>query len=475
MILTIDQGTSGTKALLHDGDRVLAVVERELRPRYGEGGSVEIDADALLESVLESGRAALAEAGNPHLDLVSLANQGESVLAWDRATGAALTPVIGWQDRRAQSVCGDLAPRGDEIAARTGLTLDPYFSAPKMAWLRRELSREGVVTTTDSWLLYRLAGAFVTDEATASRSLLLDLDRRTWDPELAELFGLGDEELPELVANDEIVGLTSAFGALTPVGGVIVDQQAALFAQSCLSPGEAKCTFGTGLFLVGNIGELPVRSQHGLTTSVAWRLRDRADYSLDGQALAGGSSLRWLVGAGILSAADALDAECGPDSRGAVFVPGLAGLAAPHWSPSSRGSFTGLGLDVDRGALIRAVVEGLAAQVATLVATLGRESGVAVTRLRVDGGLTRSRELLQTQANLLQIPVDRYPSPHATALGGVALGRLALDPGLRPADAVIGWEPVESFEPQWSADRADAVLTTWGAALSATLPLGVSA
>jgi len=266
-ILAIDQGTSGTKAVVVDlGDggvgRIAAIAEVGLRPRYLAGGGVEQDPDALFDSVVTAGRRALAQAGVP-VAAVALANQGETVLGWDRHTGRPLTPAIVWQDRRAEALCAALSGHAEELARRTGLVCDPSFSAPKMAWIRTNLTRAGVVTTTDTWLVHRLCGAFVTDASTASRSLLVDLDTVAWDPELVELFGLSGEPLPDIVGSDEIVGSTDIFGPTLPVAGLIVDQQAALLAESCLEPGSAKCTYGTGVFLLAQLGGEPVRSTSG--------------------------------------------------------------------------------------------------------------------------------------------------------------------------------------------------------------------
>jgi glycerol kinase len=243
-VLALDQGTSGTKAIVLDDGVVVASAEEPVRPAYLPDGRVEQDPGALLESVRSTGSRAVAAAGGG-IDAVALANQGETVLAWDPATGAPLTTAIVWQDNRAESVCADLAEHRDRVAELTGLVLDPYFSAPKMAWVRRHLTGDGVVTTTDAWLLHALTGDYVTDVTTASRSLVLDLDTATWSPELLEVFGLGAERLPRLVACDETVGTTSMFGGDVPVVGLLVDQQAALLAQDCREPGETKCTYGT--------------------------------------------------------------------------------------------------------------------------------------------------------------------------------------------------------------------------------------
>ena len=466
-LLAIDQGTSGTKAVVVSYDdgaaRVRSVAEVTLRPEYLPGGGVEQDPEELFDSVVTAGRRALAEAG-VEVAAVALANQGETVLAWDRATGRPLTPAVVWQDRRAESVCAPLAASAELVSGRTGLVLDPYFSAPKMAWIRANLTRDGVVTTTDTWLVHRLCGAFVTDASTASRSLLVDLDTVTWDDELVELFGLGGEALPEIVASDQIVGSTDVFGPRIPVAGLIVDQQAALLAESCLEPGSAKCTYGTGAFLLAQLGQTATRSAAGLTTSVAWRLRGSTDYCIDGQVYTAASAVRWAVDLGLVPSADKLDLVAAADSAGVLCVPALAGLAAPWWDSQATASFTGMTLSSGRAELVRALLEGIAAQVAALADSVIADIGRPLTRLRVDGGLTRSAVLMQAQADLARVPVDVYPSLHATALGAAACAQLALRPDLGVADAVGGWTPQRTYEPQWSDDRAADYLRRWRAA-----------
>ncbi|OPX11351.1 FGGY family carbohydrate kinase [Mycobacterium sp. AT1] len=472
-VLAVDQGTSGTKAIVvDDTGRVVSIAEVALRPRYLPGGGVEQDPEALWDSVVDAGRRALADAGVP-VAAVALANQGETVLAWDRATGRPLSPAIVWQDRRAETICADLAASAADVARRTGLVLDPYFSAPKMAWIRANLTRDGVVTTTDTWLVHRLCGAFVTDVSTASRSLLLDLDSATWRRDLLELFGLADEALPDIVDCDQIIGETTIFGGTpVPVAGLVVDQQAALLAEACLDPGAAKCTYGTGAFLLAQLGGNAARSAAGLTTSVAWTLRDRTSYCADGQVYTAASAVRWAVDLGLIPAADQLDAVAAADSAGVLCVPALAGLAAPWWDAQATASFTGMTLSSGRGQLVRALAEGIAAQVACLAELVGQDLGQPLTRLRVDGGLTRSDVLMQAQADLARIPVEVYPSAHATPLGAAACARLALDPALSPADVVGTWTPEHTYEPLWSDDRASEHLARWRRAAAAVLTSG---
>ncbi|MFJ4621988.1 FGGY family carbohydrate kinase [Streptomyces sp. NPDC088812] len=471
-ILAIDQGTSGTKAVVVDAeDGIVALAEEPLRPAYLSGGGVEQDPRALLDSVLDAGRRAVREAGRP-VAAVALANQGETVLAWDRTTGAPLSTALVWQDRRAESVCAELAEHRERCAARTGLVLDPYFSAPKMAWLRRHLTRDGVVTTTDTWLVHHLTGQFVTDASTASRSLLLDLDKVAWDDELLALFGLEGEPLPRIAACDEIVGTTRAFGPEVPVAGLIVDQQAALVAEGCLTPGTAKCTYGTGAFLLANTGPDPVRSSAGLTTSVAWRAAGETPYCVDGQVYTVASAVRWLQDLGLVGSATGLDAAAAADAEGVLCVPAFAGLAAPWWAPGATASFTGLTLSTRREHLVLAVLQGIAAQIAELCARVAADLGHPPTRLRADGGLTRSAALMQAQADIAQVPVDVYPHAHATPLGAAALARCALDPALTLEEAVGDWQPATVHHPRWSADRAAEFRTAWAQAATASAAEG---
>ena len=458
-VLAIDQGTSGTKAIVVDPtEGVVGVSELAVHPRYLDGGGVEQDPGELLESVLAAGRAAVAEAKRP-IDAVSLANQGETVLAWDPDTGRALTDAVVWQDRRAESLCVAMAEHAELFAAETGLVLDSYFSAPKMAWLRNVETR-GVVTTSDTWLLHQLTGEFVTDATTASRSLLVSLGAEEWNPDLLDLFGLADERMPAIVANDAVIGSTTAFGGDVPVGGIVVDQQAALLAEACLDAGTAKCTFGTGAFLLANVGDEPVRSTTGSTTSIAWRVAGADTFCVDGQVYTAASAVRWLSSLGVISGAEELDAVAESDSGGVLCVPALAGLAAPWWQSGATATLSGMTLSTGRGHVVLAVLQGIVTQLAELVTAM--EADVKpLQRLRVDGGLTRSRVLMQACADILQVPVDVYPSPHATALGAAALARLSLSPDVGLEAVVAPWTPSSTYEPEWDAARTAEFRSRW--------------
>jgi glycerol kinase len=470
-VLAVDQGTSGTKALVICPERgVLGAGFAAVRPRHLPGGLVEVDPAELYGSVVEAGTRALAEAREPVVAL-GLANQGETVLAWDPATGRPLTDALVWQDRRAESVCAELAAHADELRQLTGLPLDPYFAAPKMAWIRRHLTTEGVVTTSDAWLVHRLTGAYVTDAATAGRTQLLDLDRVAWSPRALDMYGLSGERLPRVVDAAEVIGVTTAFGPEIPLTGVLVDQQAALLAQRITAPGGAKCTYGTGAFLLAHTGDTPTRGTSGLVSCVAWRLGGRTSYCLDGQVYTAASAVRWLTDLGVIDSAADLDTVGGavPDSGGVTFVPALAGLAAPWWRGDLRGSLTGLGLDTGPGHLVRALCEGLAAQVVALAEAAATDLGDPLDVLRVDGGLTRSALLMQTQADLLQRPVEVSALPDATALGVGALARLGAEPGLTVTDALPDWKPAAVYEPHIPADAAAERLAGFRTAVAALL------
>jgi len=473
-VLAIDQGTSATKALLvGPGGEVLGRGEVPVRTRSVDDGGVEADPEELFGSVVAAGEAALAAAGAP-AHAVALANQGETVLAWDRATGRPLTPAIVWQDRRASVVCDRLADRAAELAEITGLPLDPYFAAPKMTWLRENLTADGVVTTTDTWLLHRLGAGYVTYAATASRTMLLDLGAVEWSPGACAAFGIEAGSLPRVADCAGVVGETSLFGPVLPVAGIAVDQQAALLAQRCLAAGDAKCTYGTGAFLLVTSGSVAARSGAGLSASVAWRLGGSATYCLDGQVYTAGSALRWLAGLGVLGSPAELDAvgSTVPDSGGVVFVPALAGLGAPYWAPGARGLLSGLTLGTSRGHLARAVAEGIAASVAELVSAACADLGRPLASLRVDGGLTASRLLMQAQADLLQVPILLSRSgargADATALGVAALARLGTGEAGSVGEALGPAEVEKVVEPSITADEAAMRLVAFRSAVEAT-------
>jgi glycerol kinase len=473
-VLAIDQGTSATKAIVvGDGGRVLGEGSAPVHPKAGAGGAVEQDPQELLDSIVAAGRTALDAAGEP-VDAVGLGNQGETVLRWDRSTGRPFGPALSWQDRRAVTVTNELAEHADRLTEITGLPLDPYFAAPKMTWLRRrDGTGEGVISGIDAWVNHQLTGAYVTDASTASRFLLLDLERGEWSEEACALFELDPAAQPEILACDAAVGETSAFGPTLPVTGLAVDQQAALFAESCLAAGEAKCTYGTGAFILATAGEAVPRSASRLAACVAWRLGEQTTYCLDGQVYTAGAAVSWLQELDLISEPADIDRLDGR-SDDAIFVPSLAGLGAPFWAPEARGGWVGLSLATRREDLVRAVADGIAAQVATLGRAIAEDLGRPLERLRVDGGLSRSAVLMQAQADLLQVPVELYPSADATALGAGALARLGCGDAASPREAVGDWAPTAVFEPSMPAGEAEEHLARFDAAAQALAGLAAA-
>ena len=462
-ILAIDQGTSGTKALVMDtGGVVRSVVEIALSLRTLPDGGVEQDPGELLASVLDAGRRALAEA-NIDVVAVGVANQGETVLAWDAATGEARSAAVSWQDRRSADLVASLgqhAPRVEEIS---GLPLDPYFTAPKLRWLKDRGHQGDRVTGLDAWLNWHLCGHAVTDIATASRSLLLDLATRSWSSEAAGIFGLDVGELPELVLTTSEQLSTTAFGPTLPLSALIVDQQAALWGEQCHVRGEGKCTYGTGAFYLLNCGDTPTHSRHRLSASVAWVTHTDTAYCLDGQVYSAGSAVDWLIRTGLLSSSAAIDHVVSGvrESSRATCVPSFAGLGAPRWEPRASAQFEGIDLSTTPEDIVWSVIDGIACQVAAVVAASESDLGSPLEVLRVDGGLTSSEALMQHQADVLQRPVEVFFSPHATAIGVAELAYQGLGMGpLAPHRSIVG----RRYEPRMSGDQARERRARWEAA-----------
>ena len=460
-IVAIDQGTSGTKALvIGETGEVLSRGYAHLDLQHGAPGVSECAAEELWQSIVKAVDQALVGC-TERITAVGLANQGESILAWDKTNGEPLSQVIIWQDSRSASLCDERRSHSDLILSKSGLALDPYFVAPKMVWLRERVS-SGVITTTDSWIIARLTGKYVTDVSTASRTLLFDLHTRSWSTELADIWGLDVADLPDLINNDVVIGeichpdVERLRGVV--LAGAMVDQPAALMAENCFVPGQAKCTYGTGAFLLTNIGAAPKISAHGLATSLAWNIRGESAYYLDGQVFTAATAVQWLVDNDLLASAEAIDSL--PDARGVMAAPGFAGYGAPFWKPHATASIAGLTLSHGKGEIARAMVDGIAAQVADLLDAIAAD-GVAVKELRVDGGLTQSHTLMQMQADLAQVNIEVYPHPDATAMGVANLAAMATDSALNLGDFASAWKPSKRYSPQWSADRAQSYLTKW--------------
>lgn len=465
-VLALDQGTSQNKALVVRPDgSVAASCEVRVSSRYIGSDGVETNPEEMWSSLIAAANRAI-EAGGERIEAVSLANQGESVLAWNPSTGEPSSAVIGWQDRRSGEVCQRLSAHKELVHNLTGLELDPYFSAPKMSWLSTKVGSGDVMTTTDSWILYRLCGEYVTDIATASRTLLMDLRCGEWSEDLCRIFGVNPVDLPSIVENTTVIGTTSMFGAEVPIVGLAVDQQAALFGQHCLYPGEAKCTFGTGAFLLVNIGTEVLDLGNSLSTSVAWRHAGITTYCVDGQVYTAGAALDWLVRVSLLKDYEEIDVALGESHNREVFLPALAGLAAPYWMPKVRAGFVGLSMDTDRYSLVAAVVEGIASNVATLAKDVESNLGAPLKLLRCDGGMTRSAGFMQLQADLLGVPVEVSSTPHATALGVAAMGRLGLGETPTPEAAMSEIYSSSAYQPMMPQDEAEERLARFARALN---------
>ena len=453
-VLAIDQGTSATKAVVWGDDIIAAEIDVPVRGLRHDGDAIEQDPEAIWDSIVESGRRALAEAGR-EVRAVAIGNQGETVLAWDRRTGRALGPAISWQDRRSATVTEALdVETARRLHRLTGLPVDPYFAAPKMAWLAQRLDvRLGgdvVVTTLDAFVNHRLAGAFATDLSTASRTQLLDPTNLRWSDQAVAAYGLNTDSLPELLPCDAVLGKTDVFGPRLVVAGAMVDQQAALLAQGCTSPGEAKATYGTGIFLLANIGAAHAVSAAGLATSLAWVMSDGSRAScVDGQVYSAGAGVTWLRRVGLIDAPRDLDdlASRVRDTGGVHVDPSFAGRGAPDWDPGATARITGISLSTTREHLVRGFLQGLADEVSDLARAVESDLGQPLTTLRVDGGLTQSAVLMQMQADSLGVPIAVYPHSCATALGLAAVALRALD-GPGAEDAIVhGWRPRRIYEP----------------------------
>ena len=481
-ILAIDQGTTGTTALLLDERvQVLAHHNVEFTNHYPRPGEVEHDTDEIWVSVASAVSGALAKAGDVRVRAVGITNQRETCLFWDRKTGRPIGRALVWQDRRTADRCRQLKADGleDLFRRRTGLVLDPYFSGTKAGWMldhvpgARDRAEAGALCfgTIDAWLAYRLCGAHATDPSNASRTLLFDIHKLAWDPELLDILGVPAASLPRVADNAEVLGETRGVGFIpdgVPVGGMAGDQQSALFGQACFAPGMAKCTYGTGAFVLMNTGSTPVMSDRGLLTTVGWRLGGETTYALEGSAFIAGAAVQWLRdGLGIISSAAEIEALAAsvPDSGGVVFVPALAGLGAPHWRPDARGLLSGMTRGTTRAHIARAVLEGVALQIADILGAMSADAGTPLAQLRVDGGAARNDLLMQFQSDVLRVDCVRPTVLETTALGAAFLGGLGAG-FWSSTDAITdAWVEDRRFAPGLEESIRQGHLDAWAAAV----------
>jgi glycerol kinase len=474
-VLSLDEGTTGvTAAAVGLDGEVRGKGYREITQHYPQPGWVEHNAVEIWSAVQRTAKEALSAAGVTPADVraVGITNQRETLVVWDRRTLEPLAPAIVWQDRRTASVCDRLRDAGHEDRVRevTGLVIDPYFTATKLAWAIEHVdgAANAAVGTVDSWLVARLSAGrdHVTDASNASRTLLFDIGQGAWSEEMADLFGVSTSNLPRVVDSTGAISVTDAdaFGGIAaPISGIAGDQQAALFGQNCTTIGMAKNTYGTGSFVLLQTGPDRVASRSGMLTTVAWRRANRLSYALEGAIFITGAVLQWLRdGLGIIhSAAEAGPiASSVPDSGGVFMVPAFVGLGAPHWDPYARGTIVGLTRGSGRAQLVRAAVEAMAYQTCDVVEAMERDIGSRMRELRVDGGAAVMDVLCQFQADLLGIPVRRPRQTETTALGAGFLAGIGAGVW-NDADLEGLWKLDREFEPTMSRDEADTLQSRW--------------
>lgn len=489
-ILSIDQGTTSSRAVIFDhAGQPVAMAQREFAQHFPQPGRVEHDATEIWQSQLAVMQDVMVRAGigAGQLRALGITNQRETTVLWDRRTGQPVAPAIVWQDRRTAGVCDALRAAGHapDIAKRTGLVLDAYFSGTKLAWLldhvpgARTRAERGELAfgTVDSWLVWKLTGGRVhaTDASNASRTLLFNLQTAAWDPDMLALLNIPVSVLPKVLPSCGTVAETEPhiLGRSLPIAGWAGDQQAALFGQACFAPGMAKNTYGTGCFMLMNTGDRPVTSRHQLLSTVAWQGPTSAArpmaYALEGSVFMAGATVQWLRdGLQIIQSAPEVEALAAsvPDTGDVFLVPAFAGLGAPDWDGRARGTLVGMTRGTGRAHIARAALEAIALQTADVFHGMAADSGLALTELRVDGGASRNDLLLQIQANVLGVPVVRSQVTETTALGAAYLAGLATGYWSGADEIAAQWQQECRFEPEWDTDRRLQFCQRWREAVT---------
>jgi glycerol kinase len=494
LLLAIDQGTTGTTSLVMDtSGATLGRATREFRQHFPEPGLVEHDAEEIWQSVLDAVKSALAAAGvdGDRIAAIGITNQRETTLVWERATGRPIRRAIVWQDRRTAGRCAELRAAGHEeaVQATTGLVLDPYFSGTKLAWIldhvegARARAERGELAfgTIDSFLVFRLSGdtaggapVHITDITNASRTLLMSLKTLDWDDAMLSLFQVPRAVLPKITGSAERVAVTRGFPSLPdgiPIAGIAGDQQAALFGQACFGVGDAKCTYGTGAFVLSNIGRAPIRSRFGLLTTVAWKIGAEVTFALEGSAFIAGAAVQWLRdGLGLIKSASDIEglARCVPSSGGVSFVPALSGLGAPYWDANARGLITGITRGTTAAHLARATLEGIALEVNDLLAAMAEDLGKPLAKMRVDGGAAANDLLMQFQADVSAMAIERTAELESTARGAAMLAGVGA--GLfRDVTEAAGMSKVDRlFQIEMTRESREAHRRQWADAVART-------
>ncbi len=486
-VLALDQGTTGSAALLFDAEGgLVAAVDREIAQSYPQPGWVEHDAEEIFATTVAVGREVLDRAGVAATDVagVGIANQRETTVVWDARTGTPVAPAVVWQSRVTAGICDRLKSDGHEpmFRERTGLLVDAYFSGTKIRWLLDTIpdgqhrAEEGhlLFGTIDSWLIWKLTGGQVhcTDVSNAARTLLFNIHVLDWDSDLLKVLNIPRTMLPHVRDSSGVLGETvpACFGAALPIAGVAGDQQAALFGQTCFVPSQAKNTYGTGSFLLVNSGEQAPASSDGLLSTVAWRIGDQTTYALEGSAFVTGAAVQWLRdGLGLISEAAETDglARSVSDNGGVYLVPAFVGLGAPHWDMYARGLMIGLTRGTSRAHVVRATLESIAYQSRDLADAMGR-AGQPIRELRVDGGGTANPFLMQFQADLLGVPVEVAAIQETTALGAASLAGLGVGLWADTLELSGRWHSSRRYEPAMREDERESLYSTWLAAVERT-------
>jgi len=486
LVLALDQGTTGSTVLILNRElKVLGKGYAEFQQHFPKPGWVEHDPEQIWTSVEKTIAEGLAKAGvgAERIAAIGITNQRETVVAWDRKTGKPYHRAIVWQCRRTAEMCRAMRERGLEETFQTvtGLLLDPYFSGTKIAWLLQNVPAfakaaekgQAAIGTIDTFLTWRLTGgaAHVTDVSNASRTLLMSLADLAWDDELLDILEIPRSVLPEIRASSEIYGQTKGLSSLPdgiPVAGIAGDQQAALFGQACFSPGMAKCTYGTGSFMLWNTGPQIVPSQNRLLTTVAWKLGDEVNYALEGSCFISGAAVQWLRdGLNIIDKSGEVEqlAASVPDNGGVVFVPALVGLGAPHWNAEAKGVIWGLTRGTSRGHIARATLEAIALQNYDVLMAMQRDAGAQLELLRVDGGACANNMLMQFQADILGCAISRPTMVETTALGAALLAGLAVGVWKDKNEVTQRWKEDRRFKPAMPGEEVKAHLDQWNMAL----------
>jgi glycerol kinase len=486
-ILAFDQGTTSSRAILFDQKgTIVSIAQKEFKQIYPQPGWVEHDPDEIWTTQMWAAREALSKAGlaSKNIEAIGIANQRETAVVWDRETGKAIYNAIVWQDRRTANFCDELIAQGleNKFREKTGLVLDAYFSATKIKWIlenmdgAKEKAKAGLLAfgTIDSWLIWKMTDGkkHVTDVTNASRSLLFNINTLSWDEELLAIFDIPANMLPDVCSSSEIVGETSPsiFPTAVPIAGIAGDQQAALFGQMCTKPGMVKNTYGTGCFMLMNIGNKPILSKHRLVTTIAWKIKDQVHYALEGSIFIAGAAVQWLRdGLKVITSSPQVEelAKTVGGSDGVYLVPAFAGLGAPHWNQHARGAMFGMTLGTTSAHIARAVLESIAYQTLDVLKAMEADSQIDIKELRVDGGATANDLLMQFQSDILGARVVKAEVSEVTALGAAYLAGLATGYWGSVGEISGQWKIDQSFEPD-PAFPKEALIIGWKRAIRAT-------